>query len=91
MSELFQLLKSGSEATIRDGNPWWRSEKIHGLPRMRRWAFDTVLNNLKQGLTPAVVLKGPRRIGKSVLLEQVISHLLETGVQPHRIFPSLPL
>jgi hypothetical protein len=71
MSELFQFLKPGSEATIRDGNPWWRNEKIYNLPVMRRWAFDTVLGNLKQGLTPAVVLKGPRRVGKSVLLEQV--------------------
>lgn len=86
MSELFPFLKPGSEATIRDGNTWWRGEKIYNLPKMRRWAFDTVLGNLKQGLTPAVVLKGPRRVGKSVLLEQVIYHLLESGIQPHRIF-----
>jgi len=52
MSELFQFLKPGSEATIRDGNPWWRNERIYNLPVMRRWAFDTVLGNLKQGLTP---------------------------------------
>ena len=86
MSELFRFLKSGSEATIRDGNPWWRNEKIYKLPTMRRWAFDSVLGNLTQGLTPAVVLKGPRRVGKTVLLEQIIQHLLEEGIQPHRIF-----
>lgn len=86
MSELFQFLKPGSEDTIRDGNPWWRNEKIYNLPVMRRWAFDTVLGNLKQGLTLAVVLKGPRRVGKTVLLEQVIQHLIEGGIQPHRIF-----
>ena len=86
MPDLFQFLKPGSEATIRDGNPWWRNEKIYELPTMRRWAFDSVLGNLTQGLTPAVVLKGPRRVGKTVLLEQIIQHLLEEGIQPHRIF-----
>ena len=76
MSELFKLLKSGLEATIRDGNPWWRGEKIYNLPTMKRWAFEPVLSNLKNGLTPAVVLKGPRCVGKSVLLEQAVDELL---------------
>lgn len=86
MSELFKLLNSGLEVTIRDDNPWWRGEKIYNLPTMKRWAFEPVLSNLKNGLTPAVVLKGPRRVGKSVLLEQVIEELLKTGIKPHRIF-----
>lgn len=43
MSELFQFLTSGTEATIRDGNPWWRNERIYNLPAMRRWAFDSGL------------------------------------------------
>lgn len=84
--ELFKLLKSGLEATIRDNNPWWRGETLYNLPTMRRWAFEPVLSNLKNGLAPAVVLKGPRRVGKTVLLEQVIADLIANGIQPRRIF-----
>lgn len=85
-SSLFRLLNLGMEATVRNANPWWRDERQHGIPRFRRWPFDTVLRELKGGITPAVVLRGPRRIGKTVLLLQVIDRLLDEGVAPHRIF-----
>ena len=61
---------------------------------MRRWAFEPVLRSLQNGLAPAVVLRGPRQIGKTILLTQVIDHLLRSGVAPHRIlrlqFDDLP-
>lgn len=82
---LFSYLKPILEASIRDANPWWRGERLYGLPRMRRWAFQPVLNGLLKGLTPAVVLRGPRQIGKTTLLWQVIDHLLDQGVAPQRI------
>ena len=80
------MLSSGLEANIRDNNPWWRAEKMYSLAPMKRWAFPLVLNRLQSGLTPAVVLRGPRQIGKTTLLLQVIEHLLAEGVQAHRIF-----
>ena len=83
---LFELLSAGLEATLRDGNPWWRGERIFGLPPVRRWAFRPVIENLKTGVTPATVLRGPRQVGKTTLLNQVIHALLDEGVPPHRIF-----
>ena len=74
------------EEPIRDANPWWRGEKLLNLPKMKRWAFQPVLKGLQTGLTPSVVLRGPRQIGKTTLLEHVIEHLLGEGVAPHRIF-----
>jgi predicted AAA+ superfamily ATPase len=45
-------------------------------------------------MTPAVVLRGPRRVGKTVLLQQAIRRLLEEGVAGNRIlyvsFDELP-
>lgn len=88
------VLPPGLEAAIRDANPWWRGERLYGLPPMRRWAFKPVLNHLKQGLTPAVVLRGPRQVGKTVLMNQVIEALLGEGVSTKRIlrvqFDELP-
>jgi predicted AAA+ superfamily ATPase len=83
---LCELLSSGLEATLRDSNPWWRGERLFGLPPVRRWAFRPVIENLRTGMTPATVLRGPRQVGKTTLLNQVIHALLDEGVPPHRIF-----
>lgn len=85
-TSLFTLLEGGLEETLREDNPWWRGERIHGLPRLRRWAFKPVLSGLKSGLAPATVLRGPRQIGKTTLLNQTIDALVDEGVAPRRIF-----
>jgi predicted AAA+ superfamily ATPase len=88
------FLDDSLTAAIRDANPWWRNEREYGLPPMRRWAFEPVLRNLREGLAPAVVLRGPRQIGKSTLLAQIVDDLISGGVAPQRIlrvqFDELP-
>jgi len=83
---LFHLLSTGLEALVRDANPWWRGEALSGVPPFRRWAFGPVVESLRQGLSPATVLRGPRQIGKTTLLNQVVGELLGDGVKPERIF-----
>ena len=83
---LFALLSDGLEATLRDLNPWWRGEHIHDLKPVRRWAYEPILRNLKNGMTKATVLTGPRQVGKTTLLNQVVQSLLDEGVSPKRIF-----
>src|SRR3989304_3205062 len=83
------------EAFLRSTNPWWEGKPMHPLPPYRRWAFDTILQRLEAGLAPAVVLRGPRQVGKTTLQEQIIAHLLnEENVTPSRIlriqFDELP-
>lgn len=72
--------------TLHRDNPWWRNERLADLPQIRRWAFDSILSGLKEGLTPATVLRGPRQIGKTTLLNQAIQALIDEGVSPERIF-----
>jgi uncharacterized protein len=83
---LFPVLPFGLEARLRDDNPWWKGGRLSSLPPLRRWAFAPVLRGLRSGLSPAVVLRGPRQIGKTTLLAQVIDQLLADGVDPQRIF-----
>ncbi len=79
-------ISPGLEATIRDDNRWWRGETAFQLPPLRRWLFSPLLTGLEQGLAPVQVLRGPRQVGKTTLLNQLIDDLLRNGVQPHRIF-----
>ena len=61
---------------------------------MRRWAFGPLKEGLERGLAPVVVLRGPRQVGKTTLLVQIIEELLARGVKPERMlrvqFDELP-
>lgn len=84
---LFELLGTvpALEQTIRAGNPWWSGERDTDVPPIRRWAFAPVLHGLTKGLSPATVLRGPRQVGKTTLLKQVIQELLDAGLPPTHI------
>lgn len=82
---LLHLLSGGLEKTVREMNPWWRGEPVPGVEAKRRWAYEPARRSLLQGLAPATVLRGPRRVGKSVLQDQIIDSLLAEGVNPRRI------
>ena len=66
-------------------NPWWVAGQVPAAMR------DTVPRRLTPsvaaGLSPdlATVVLGPRRVGKTVLLHQVVRRLLEGGVAPRSI------
>ncbi len=74
-------------------NPWWTGggvdEEVRGWPRrdyfkpFRELALDLSVRR-------AVVLMGPRRVGKTVLLQQLIAELLGEGSAPESVmFASL--
>jgi predicted AAA+ superfamily ATPase len=79
---------------IRSANPWWTGKEPLRPPRFRRWPFDRMMRMLRQGMAPATVLRGPRRVGKTILLRQAIQALLAEGVEARRIlyvpFDELP-
>jgi len=86
-------------ADVEDGlrrmNPWWEGQPLRPLPEFRRWAFEICLQRLKTGLAPAILLRGPRQVGKTTIQEQLIEYLLHAEhVDPRRIlrlqFDDLP-
>jgi predicted AAA+ superfamily ATPase len=70
---------------LRGLNPHWEGRPGPPIPNYRRWLFEHLYQGLGRGLTPVIVLRGPRRVGKTVLLRQVIDQLLQDGVAASRI------
>lgn len=83
----YDLIRTrGMDALVRNLNPWWEGLRPSDVPPVQRWPFEATLHGLKRGLTPAVVLRGPRQVGKTTLLNQIINQLLDDGVDPRYIF-----
>jgi len=67
-------------------NPWWRQERIPDLPVWRRAAFNELLGWVANPPAQrAVLLSGPRQVGKTTLLLQTIDQLLLDGCRPTNI------
>lgn len=64
-------------------NPWWMqgSDAFVDLPAFRRDVFDDLYADVKN-LPQMVSVTGPRRVGKSTLLQQCIQQLLIDAGEP---------
>src|ERR1700690_2591614 len=71
---------------IRLENPWWDSPHtiIETYKAMRPRAYFRLLFPLakKRDVRRAVVLMGPRRVGKTVMIHHAIQGLLDEGIEP---------
>jgi len=67
-------------------NPWWDTGQVSvPLPdSIRRRHFDRIVAHFAEDRQEALVLEGPRRVGKSTLMLQVIDHWLRSGAVPAR-------
>ncbi len=77
-----------SEALVNDlrrMNPWWDGNPLPVLPETRRHLVRQIHLRLKLRLAPAVVVRGPRQIGKTTAQLQVLQDLLDSGVPPRNI------
>lgn len=72
------------EADLWRLNPQWEGKPGPAVPAFRRWVFRRLRRLLSDGLAPATVLRGPRRVGKTVLARQLLNALLEEGTAPRR-------
>ena len=66
-------------------NPWWRA-RPHVVPPFRRLAFEACRRYLEDtSLRRAVLLSGPRRVGKTTVLQQTAQALVKKGDDPKSI------
>ncbi|MBT4498147.1 MAG: ATP-binding protein [Gemmatimonadetes bacterium] len=76
------------QARIRAENPWWQGGGIDPdqqalTPRAYLDLFLPLVSDT--GVRRAVVLMGPRRVGKTVLIHHAIQALLKQGIPPSQI------
>lgn len=69
-------------------NPWWSTGKVFAdydamTPRMFLPRFMELITSLPRGRS--VILLGPRRVGKTVMIVHAIKHLLAEGIEPRKI------
>lgn len=70
-------------------NPWWASGSIHSMYKAmsERLYFDLFYPFVKKTkVKRAVVLMGPRRVGKTVMMFHAINRLMEEKTSPQKIF-----
>ena len=66
-------------------NPWW-SGRPYVVPPFRRLAFEACLTYLEDTtLRRAILLSGPRRVGKTTVLHQTAQSLVQKGHDPKSI------
>ena len=71
-------------------NPWWeftKDTRIQFKKPLRRVFFPAFLNFvMKTGDGDVLCLAGPLCAGKTVLIRQMVAHLVENGITPANIF-----
>ena len=70
---------------LRRLNPHWAGLPGPQIPQFRRHLFPKIYRSLHGGLTPATVLRGTRRVGKTILVRQIIEKMLGEGIAARRI------
>ena len=66
-------------------NDWWTTGKsfVDSSYALARNELVTVTDGLEARRIQLII--GPRRVGKSILMQQAIGHLLRAGTEPKRI------
>lgn len=70
-------------------NPWWTTGSVQETYQemARRLYFNLFYPFVKEtDIKRAVVLMGPRRVGKTVLMHHSIHELIKDGISPQKIF-----
>lgn len=66
-------------------NPWWTGRPFP-VPEFRRLAYGACRSYLDNpALRRAILLSGPRRVGKTTLLQQIAASLIQEGHDPRAI------
>ncbi|MEQ8667460.1 MAG: AAA family ATPase [Rhodospirillales bacterium] len=71
-------------------NPWWEftdETSVRFKNPTRRTFFPAFFSRLmKTGAGEALVIAGPLRAGKTVILRQMVASLIERGIKPRNVF-----
>ena len=73
---------------LRRDNPWWNSDYIPTRRYKHSRAYFQAFSELalNWSIKRSVILLGPRRVGKTVMLEQFVEHAISNGFSSNCIF-----
>ena len=74
---------------LRYENPWWITKEVPNTysSMSKRLYFDLFYPFVNEkSINRALVLMGPRRVGKTVMLFHCIENLLKEGTNSHKLF-----
>ncbi len=73
--------------TLATYNPWWTNlDFVWNNPSFKRDSFASGVQHLKETHGLALLINGPRRVGKTTLMRQLIEYLVQQKqVSPQRI------
>ena len=84
-----ELSQAQCRQRLRTENPWWDAPGCipENVRRLRRRAYFEPFTALlkERRVQRAIVLMGPRRVGKTVLLKHAVQHLMDRGASPRHI------
>jgi uncharacterized protein len=71
---------------LLDANPWWDSGRVPVTLSREYHRRDYYVLKAEERRAPIVALGGPRQVGKTTLLFQLIEDLVKSGVDPQHVF-----
>lgn len=74
--------------TLSEYNPWWKAKMfpLESVPEFRRDIFHQAIRHAEANHGLALLINGPRRVGKTTLIYQIIRYLIqEKHVPANRI------
>lgn len=86
--EITGFLKEQILSRLKFDNPWWITGKIaEEYHTMNRRLYLNLFSPMvtDTSVRRGVILMGPRRVGKTVMIYHTIEHLIETGINPQKI------
>lgn len=86
---MLEIAKADIVARLKFDNPWWATgttEKVQYEDKPRRTYFDSFFKSIADtSVRRAIVLMGPRRVGKTVMVYHAIRGLIDDGVDPTKV------
>ncbi|HBJ77101.1 MAG TPA: ATPase [Porphyromonadaceae bacterium] len=86
--EYTELLEKQIIGRLKVDNPWWIEGEVPSFykemtPRLYLDIFYPLVKDID--LKRAIILMGPRRVGKTVMLYHTIQRLIDEGIEAHNI------
>lgn len=86
--EYTEILEKQILGRLRVDNPWWTENQIESdykemTPRLYLDIFYPLIT--ETSIKRAVILMGPRRVGKTVMIYHTIQRLISNGISPRNI------